>query len=85
MLHVVLSYQKNKIATLKKFYYPPFTPHYDIFWGELNIFEILHWILSYQEANRFTLKPQMNYTACIVLNYNTNSQNCIGNVHISKR
>ena len=36
-LHVVLSYQKNMIGTLKKILKPPFTPHYDIFWDEINI------------------------------------------------
>ena len=55
--------QKNMIGTLLKFWYPPFTPHYDIFWGELNIsswistaqkeviyqFEIWHVVLSYQK------------------------------------
>ncbi len=25
------------LEPLTKFWYPPFTPHYDIFWGELNI------------------------------------------------
>ena len=35
ILHGVLSNQNNKIAPFKKNWYPPFTPHYDIFWGEL--------------------------------------------------
>ena len=35
-LHVVLSYQKNMIGTLKSDT-PPFTPHYDIICGEHNI------------------------------------------------
>ena len=70
ILHVVLSYQKNKIATLKQILIPPFTPHYDIFWGELNIsswistaqkevsydFEILHVVMSYQKNKIATLK-----------------------------
>ena len=73
ILHVVLSYQKKKIATLKQFWYPPFTPHYDIFGGELNIsswistaqkeksynFEILHVVLSYQKNMIGTLKKNL--------------------------
>ena len=35
ILHAARSYQKNKIAPFKKNLIPPFTPHYDIFWGEL--------------------------------------------------
>jgi hypothetical protein len=60
---VVLSYQKNMIGTITTILIPPFTPHYDILWGELNIsswistaqkevsynFEILHVVLSYQK------------------------------------
>ena len=36
-MHGVLSDQKNKIATVQIFLISPlvFTPHYDIFWGEL--------------------------------------------------
>ena len=33
--HAALSYQKNKIAPWNKFIKKNFTPHYDIFWGEL--------------------------------------------------
>ena len=35
ILHAALSNQKNNIAPLNNFWYPPFTPHYDILVGEL--------------------------------------------------